>query len=128
MKAYKSFVKNHALKDYSYSSDKEKMHKAARSFLRALAKELELPDYSIRTNLGGIAVSGESTLHAERIYIQIFQSWNSGYLSILIRECNGLKDYVGGVNHYHSFHIQDYEALMTLCNHVLKRKLGVRHS
>jgi hypothetical protein len=54
--------------------------------------------WNVRSNQGGIAVSGEVTLHMDRVYIQIHQSCVSGP-SVLVRACNGQHDYTGGVNH-----------------------------
>jgi hypothetical protein len=53
----------------------------------------------VRYNAGGIAVSGDATLHGDSIYVQI-----SGIdLGILYRTCNGRKDYSGGRNNWYSW-------------------------
>src|SRR5262247_2383644 len=82
---------------------KASFHATARARLRALATELGLPrgSFDIRSNQGGIAVSGEVTLHHEKIYVQALQSacGPRGH-GILIRTCNGRKDYTGGRNHW----------------------------
>jgi hypothetical protein len=52
--------------------------------------------YDVRTNKGGIAVSGEVTLHTDTHYIQFSQSGQG----ILVRTCKDRKDYTGGRNHY----------------------------
>lgn len=69
--------------------------KSALSFLRSIAKELNLAkgDYSIRFNPGGIAVSGDATLHHNRFYLHINDF--GGYW----RTCEGQRDYTGGSNH-----------------------------
>jgi len=54
----------------------------------------------VHYNAGGMAVSGESTLHSDRVYIQV-----SGFtdLGILVRAVTGRSDYSGKANHYFSF-------------------------
>lgn len=47
-----------------------------------------------------IAVSGEITLHHDRVYIQVGQFGMSSGHGILIRTCKGRKDYTGGANHF----------------------------
>lgn len=82
------------------AGQKRRFHAAARSRLRALAVALHLPpgSYPIRANKGGIAVSGEITLHHEAIYVQVAQSMIAGDAGILIRSCEGRRDFVGGPN------------------------------
>lgn len=88
---------------YTYDGEmkKRKMHSAGRAFLKRLADDLGLAKgaYDIRSNQGGIAVSGEVTLHGEQIYVQLAEYYGSrGGVSILYRSCNGRKDYCGGRN------------------------------
>lgn len=68
--------------------------KESMSFLRSLAKCLQLQkgDYSIRFNPGGIAVSGDATLHHNNFYLTISESGSYW------RTCKGQKDYTGGQN------------------------------
>jgi hypothetical protein len=90
-------------KPCAYDDDqKRRFHREAKKRLKALAAELgfKFQDYDLRTNAGGIAVSGEITLHEARLYVQVCQpatGWDSG---ILIRGCEGRKDYTGGPNHF----------------------------
>lgn len=90
-------------KSCSYDDEqKKRFHLAARSRLRKLATELRLPPgtYDIRSNKGGIAVSGEITLHHDRAYVQVSQfALTSGH-GILIRTAEGRRDYTGGPNHF----------------------------
>lgn len=81
---------------------KAAFHTLARRQMRRLARALSLtPDrYEIRSNHGGIAVSGEVTLHADCVYIQISQSAMGAGNEILFRACEGLKDYTGKQNHF----------------------------
>ena len=56
--------------------------------------------YEIRVNKGGIAVSGEVTLHTDTHYIQFSQSCGILEKGFLVRSCKGRKDYTGGRNHF----------------------------
>ena len=58
--------------------------------------------YDLRSNGGGIAVSGEVTLHADRLYVQVSQPALGADSGILFRRCEGRRDYVGGVNNFAS--------------------------
>jgi len=82
---------------------KRRFHFCARSRLRRLATVLGLEpgSYDLRSNLAGIAVSGEITLHSDRLYVQVSQSV-MGHDSILFRTCKGRKDYCGGPNNFAS--------------------------
>jgi hypothetical protein len=66
-----------------------------------LAEQLELLEgsYEIRQSEGGIAGSGEITLHSDNLYVQISQ-W-AGYkdLRLLIRGCRSRTDFSGHENH-----------------------------
>ena len=83
---------------------KRRFHGRARSQLRQLAAALRLAvgSYDLRSNWGGIAVSGEITLHSDRLYVQVSQSVMGHDTGILYRTCNGRKDYVGGPNNFAS--------------------------
>lgn len=81
---------------------KRALHRDGQAFLRRLALDLGLgtDERDIRSNLGGIAVSGEVTLHADRLYVQLSESCvGEGGVSVLYRSCQGRKDYSGGRNH-----------------------------
>ena len=54
------------------------------------------------SNRGGIAVSGEVTLHADDLYVQVSQSTMGSDAGILFRSCKGRHDYTGGQNHVSS--------------------------
>lgn len=88
---------------------KRRFLNAARAHLRKLAAELQLPagSFDLRSNQGGIAVSGEITLHHERFYMQISQPAIRGDTGILIRTCRGRRDYTGGANHFASLSLLD---------------------
>jgi len=83
---------------------KRLFHSRARLQLRRLATALGLApgSYDLRSNLAGIAVSGEITLHTERLNVQASQSVMGNANGILFRTCKGRKDYVGGPNNFAS--------------------------
>lgn len=87
----------------SYEPDRKRcFHAVARGRLRRLAAELGFPpaSFDLRSNRGGIAVSGEITLHHERVYVQVCQPATHADTGILIRICEGRRDYTGGRNHF----------------------------
>ena len=92
-----------------YAAQKRAFHAAARSRLRKLAVILAFPrgSFDLRSNAGGIAVSGEITLHHERVYIQVSQPFGGFDSGILIRRCEGRRDYTGGCNHFAPLRLLD---------------------
>jgi hypothetical protein len=92
-------------KSASYDADRKRLfHRQARRWLLDLAAALGLADgaYDLRSNQGGIAVSGEVTLHGDRLYVQVSQSALGSDSGILFRSCEGRRDYVGGRNNFAS--------------------------
>ena len=88
-----------------YDADAKRLfHRRARRQLLDLAEALSLaPEaYDLRSNRGGIAVSGEVTLHADRLYGQASQPATRADTGILFRTCEGRRDYVGGRNNFAS--------------------------
>ena len=83
------------------AEQKKQFHRHARTSLKALAKELKFSpgSFDLRSNQGGIAVSGEVTLHHERIYVQVCQPATGADSGVLIRTCDGRSDFTGGRNH-----------------------------
>jgi hypothetical protein len=83
---------------------KRAFHSCARRQLKQLAEALGLPpgSYDLRSNQGGIAVSGEATLHANHVYVQASQSAMGHDYGILFRTCQGRNDYHGGPNNFAS--------------------------
>ena len=73
-----------------------------KKFLRALADTIGLHsgDYDLRWNAAGIAGSGEVTLHADFLYVQISKS---PYPDILYRSCESRHDCQGGLNRFAHF-------------------------
>jgi hypothetical protein len=91
------------------AAQKRCFHATARRRLRGLADLLgwDAATYDLRNNQGGIAVSGEITLHHDRVYIQVSQPATGQDTGILIRTCDGRRDYHGGRNHFASLHLLD---------------------
>jgi hypothetical protein len=86
------------------ASAKRAFHSHARRQLKRLATALGLSPgaYDLRSNLGGIAVSGEVTLHADHLYVQACQPATGHDTGVLFRACEGRKDYHGGPNNFAS--------------------------
>lgn len=80
---------------------KKAFQRTAAKYLRRLAKAMSLSkgEYDLRSNQGGIAVSGEVTLHTDFLYIRVEQSVVGGS-GVLIRRCASRSDYTGGQNHF----------------------------
>jgi hypothetical protein len=83
---------------------KRAFHNHARRRLKQLANALGLApgSFDLRSNLGGLAVSGEATLHADHLYVQACQPATGHDSGILFRTCQGRKDYHGGPNNFAS--------------------------
>lgn len=78
---------------------KDRFHADGKKFLRALAKELGVDGAcDISSNKAGIAVSGEVMLHADHLYVQLFDDRDG--VRILYRDCKHRKDHTGGQNRY----------------------------
>jgi hypothetical protein len=88
----------------AYDGAKRAFHSHARRQLKQLANALGLApgSYDLRSNQGGIAVSGEVTLHADRLYVQACQPATGHDSGILFRTCQDRKDYHGGPNNFAS--------------------------
>ena len=80
---------------------KQSFHRAARTFLKSLVTALALPagSYEVRTSPGGPAVTGETVLHGEHLYVYVFEG-GRGEARVLYRACAGRRDYCGGPNYY----------------------------
>ena len=85
------------------ATNKKEFARLSRNLLRELDDILQKDVYSpfqdaasIYYNAGGIAVSGEATLHNDSIYVQI----SGTDLGILYRTCQDRRDYSGGPNHW----------------------------
>jgi hypothetical protein len=83
---------------------KRVFHSHARRQLKLLADALGLPPqrYDLRSNAGGVAVSGEVTMHADHVYVQACQPATGQDSGLMFRACKGRKDYHGGPNNFAS--------------------------
>jgi hypothetical protein len=101
MKIPKALLVQDGINAYTAAGDARKtaFHRDGAKFLRSVAAELELPkdSYDVRSNKGGIAVSGEVTLHHDRLYMWMQESFD-GKVILIYRSCEGRKDYTGGPN------------------------------
>lgn len=89
---------------YTDTGDARKIqfHQTAKRQLRKLASIIGLSptDYDLRTNMAGPACAGEITLHSHTLYIQVSQDIFGQGDDILLRNCDGRKDYTGKHNNF----------------------------
>lgn len=81
---------------------KRAFHKEGKTFLKKLDEVINpggLVERSIRNNEGGMAGSGEVTLHSEHMYIQLSESCMGPGVQMMFRSCDSQKDYCGHLNH-----------------------------
>jgi hypothetical protein len=105
-------------------AQKRSFHTTGLNRLKVLAKTLGFApgSFDIRSNHGGIAVSGEVTLHHEQLYVQVSQPATRVDTGILIRICKGRKDYTGGRNNFAPLAMfDDIPALTERCRAVLRQ-------
>lgn len=110
-------------------AEKKEFHRLAKRQLKKLADDMgwSKGEYEIRSNMGGIAVSGEITLHHEDLYIQASQSVMGSDKGLMIRTCEGRKDYGGGRNHFASLTKLDdgnRADLVKYCKQIREQKVG----
>ena len=106
--------------DLGYDAQaKDAFHREGQKALRALAKALVLPrtDFSVRSNRGGIAGSGEVILHGEQVYVQLGQNYLGRGHEIMFRSVNGRQDYSGGGNHWAS--VEELMEPITLAGRII---------
>jgi len=107
-------------------ANKEQFKKSSMALLRQVVKEMGLAKgtYDLRWNAGGIAVSGEATLHAENVYVQVSADCHSG---ILVRWCEHRKDYTGGHNFYYNWAKLYNQGVKDFAKYVMEiRSMAVR--
>jgi hypothetical protein len=127
MNKYTSFAKFVKGRDFSYTyKEKQSFHLRGRTFLKNLAKDLQLTDFEIRSIKGGIAVPGEIVLHSKGLYVMVFQNPIGNKHSILFRSTKGPKDYTGGQNFYVLIQAfaDDPEKWIDRMNHVATNYVG----
>jgi hypothetical protein len=87
--------------DIGYNAPaKRAFHKESEALLKKLANALgyQPSDYTLSHNQGGIAVSGEVTLHSDTLYVQLSQSVPD--FGFMWRTVQHRKDYTGGPNQW----------------------------
>lgn len=92
-------------KRVAYDPERRRLfHIQAERQLRKLADTfgLEPAVYDLRSNEGGIAVSGEVILHCDRLYVHVSQPATGADSGVMFRSCEGRHDYTGGRNHFAS--------------------------
>lgn len=107
--------------DLSYDSNaKTAFVKEAKRQLRRLADAMALPvgSYDLRHNKGGMAVSGEVTLHADHIFVQISQPLG-GASPVMYRTCDNRKDFTGHQNHFTEAEAFDDDKLASFAQRLL---------
>lgn len=112
-------------KTFSYcgAEEKDAMHRKGRAALKQIAKGLGLEPgtFDIRSNKAGIACSGEITLHHDEFYFQMQPDSFMRGKEILVRSCNGRKDYTGGGNTFISIEdLRDWDTVASAINRVSK--------
>jgi hypothetical protein len=85
--------------------NKAEFRRLSLKLLRAACNLMGLPagSFSIRYNAAGVACSGDATLHAEDVYVSFNADGVCSHLGVLVRSCEGRKDYVGGRNCWYPF-------------------------
>jgi hypothetical protein len=74
---------------------------AAFKFFRALAKELGLEKSQYTLHYNPCGDWGEASFHTDKMYVSAnFDQTPGSELGVLVRSCNGIKDYVGGHNNW----------------------------
>lgn len=87
-----------------------------REALTVLAEELELKQYDVRFNAGGIAVSGDATLHGmwedgKGIYVTVNKDGMSP--GLMYRTVKSMTDYTGGQNNWIRFNdLRDFSQVV----------------
>ena len=106
---------------------KKKFLNVGKVFLRALAKDLGLRDAVVRSNAGGIAVSGDCSLcgmwEESGVFVRIEQPACGGQNVLLFRTVRSLKGHRGGYNNF----IRLCE-LQTMSYEALLQRLGAMRS
>jgi hypothetical protein len=81
-------------------TNKRTFHRLAIDLLKEVAELANVGEHDLRWSEGGIAVSGDAVLHAERVYVKI----SGAGLGILVRACQGRNDFRGLENTWFSWH------------------------
>ena len=111
------------------NGDKKAFMNVGKTFLRALAKDLSLRNAIVKSNAGGIGVSGDCCLtgmwESNGLYLCITQPC-FGQNVLMFRSVRSLRDYRGGYNHFINRQKLARLDYATLLNHLLAlRKDGI---
>jgi hypothetical protein len=108
-------------------------HKQAAAVLKDFAQQhlgLTTGQFEVRSNMGGVAVSGEVTLHTNPfvpgnlgIYVQIGQTCYPR-ASVLYRIVKGRKDFTGGPNNWAAASVFESDESMAEFAKTIKRRVG----
>ena len=101
---------------------KARFKREGMALLREVVRILRLPKgtYDLHYNAAGIACSGDCTLHADNFYVSFDLdccNW------ILVRTCEGQKDFTGGPNRQYSFSqlaIEGAKGLASFIKHIVQ--------
>ena len=66
----------------------------------ATALRLQRGQFQVRSNMAGIAVSGEIILHSDEVYVQLSIGGMGTGREVMFRRVAGRKDYCGDRNHW----------------------------
>ena len=111
----------HGERESGPNGDKKQFLRKSATFLRSLGNDLGLKEFKVKTNPGGIAVSGDVTLmgmwgEGNGLYLQIYQPIQP-LNSFMFRTIKNMKDYSGGNNQrlpFDLFRDGDYEKLIDI--------------
>lgn len=109
--SYLSFCSAAATWDFSYAATaKGYFHREGRRVLREVAKRLGLApgSFTIRSNMGGVAVCGEVVLHSDKLYINLAAEGHPSNRTFWFRRVSGRpakrgERYFSGPNHHMTF-------------------------
>lgn len=98
----------HAYNDEA-AANKALFHRHGKALLKRVAHDLgyQPGSYDLDSNMAGIAVSGEITLHTDDLYVQFSSPSYCEEYQILYRRCEGRRDYRGLRNHFLPFQALD---------------------
>ena len=101
-------------------------HLNGREHSKALAAALglEASTYDVRSNLGGIAVSGEVTMHGQNLYVQICQPATGADSRMLIAPARAARIHRRRNNFLPLSWLDQTEALAGYCRRILDREGG----
>jgi hypothetical protein len=106
-------------KEVGYNPElKAEFASEAKSFLRAIKKELGLKEVKIDYNPGGIAVSGDATLigmyeDGRGVYVTVS---TPSYHGIMFRTVTHMKDWTGGTNQW--LKLSEFQSYKEIAKHI----------